>query len=189
MSLSFQPLQTRLTAETPSRWRRCTWTSGSSCSSSPGSSRPPPRPYAVSARWPRSSQVTRFGPLWSRALHAVSAVWPSGVWVPRPALRARCADGGKGRACPQVGRGEGRARVQGGDVCGGPDCAPPQESWVTRCCTSTCSTRTCLCSTSSPPCPSRARRGPRHGRPGRRRCVHRRPCAPHRSVRFPGFYL
>lgn len=66
---------------------------------------------------------------------------------------------------------------------------PPQELWVTRCCTSTCSTRTCLCSTSSPPCPSRARRGPRHGRPGRRRCVHRRPCAPHRSVRFPGFYL
>lgn len=84
----------------------------------------------MSARWPRSSQVTHFGRLWSRALHAVSAVWPSGVWVPRPALGARRADGGKGRACPQgpdsqVGRGEGRAWVQGGDVCGGPDCAPP----------------------------------------------------------------
>lgn len=24
-----------------------------------------------------------------------------------------------------MGRGEGRAWVQGGDVCGGPDCAPP----------------------------------------------------------------
>lgn len=45
---------------------------------------------------------------WSRALHAVSAVWPSGVWVPRPALGARRADGGKGRACPQgLGRGAG----------------------------------------------------------------------------------
>lgn len=52
-------------------------------------------------------------------------MWPSGVWVPRPALGARRADGGEGCACPQVGRGEGRARVQGGDVCGGPDCAPP----------------------------------------------------------------
>lgn len=49
-----------------------------------------------------------FGPLWSRALHAVPAVWPSGVWVPRPALGARRADGGEGRACPQgPGRGAG----------------------------------------------------------------------------------
>lgn len=185
MSLSFQPLQTRLTAETPSRWRRCTWTSGSSCSSSPGSSRPPPRPYAVSARWPRSSvpcglaRCMRSLPCGRRASGCRGQ--HSG-----PAVQM----GAKGVRVPR-GRGEGRAWVQGGDVCGGPDCAPspPQESWVTRCCTSTCSTRTCLCSTSSPPCPSRARRGPRHGRPGRRRCVHRRPCAPHRSVRFPGFYL
>lgn len=32
--------------------------------------------------------------------------------------------GTKGVRDPR-GRGEGRARVQGGDVCGGPDCAPP----------------------------------------------------------------
>lgn len=32
--------------------------------------------------------------------------------------------GAKGVRVPR-GRGEGRAWVQGGDVCGGPDCAPP----------------------------------------------------------------
>lgn len=82
--LSFQPPKPPLRTETPSRWRKCTWTSGSSCSSWPASRRTRPRPSAVSVPGvPPSQPPSRpRAPGLCVSSSRGSGSW--GLWSPRP---------------------------------------------------------------------------------------------------------
>lgn len=84
-----------------------------------------------------SAVRTLRSPVASRAAHALCCAasafpGPWGVWVPRPALGARCAGGH--RSCASPGAGQPGGRGEGGPglgverVCGGADRPPPQVS-------------------------------------------------------------